>query len=166
MSQESDHGNHLSLRRKWEYHKYPVYWIEKFDLGLTPFKITNVQRLTREDKKKQNESGKRLLHYMKLANLEKIFFTNEKIFKLKAPNNKQNDRIYVVNLSDMREKGHSEKSKFPISVMVSAGVSKLGKTSIYFVTPGAKMNSAYYCNEILSQLLRGMEQLSNGNYIF
>ena len=47
---------------------------------------------------------------MKLANLEKIFFTNEKIFKLKAPNNKQNDRIYVVNLSDIREKGHSEKS--------------------------------------------------------
>ena len=50
--------------------------------------------------------------------------------------------------------------------MVSAGVSKLGKTSIHVVTPGAKMNSAYYCNEVSSQLLREMEQLSNGDYIF
>ena len=50
-----------------------VHWIEKFDLGLTPFKIINVQRLTRKDEKKQNESGKRLLHYMTLANLQKNF---------------------------------------------------------------------------------------------
>ena len=143
-----------------------VHWTAKFDLGLTPFKITKVQRLTREDEKKHTESGKRLLHYMTLANLEKALFTNEKSFKLQVPNNKQNDRIYGVNLSDIREKGHSEKSKFPVSVMVSAGVSKLGKTSIHVVTPGAKMNSAYYCNEVSSQLLREIEQLSNGDYIF
>ena len=140
-------------------------WIANFDLGLTPFKITNVQWLTREDEKKQTVSGKRLLHYMTLANLEKTFFTYEKIFKLQVPNNKQNHRIYGVNLSDIREKGHSEKSKFPISIMVSAGVSKLEKTSIHIVTPGAKMNSAYYCNEVLSHLLREVEQLSSGDYI-
>ena len=50
--------------------------------------------------------------------------------------------------------------------MVSVGVSKLGKTSIHILTPGAKMNSAYYCNEVLSQLLREMLQLSNDDYIF
>ena len=143
-----------------------VHWIEKFDLGLTPFKITNVQRLTSDDEKKQTESGNRLLHYMALTNLKQIFFTDENIFKLQTLNNKKNDRIYVANLSDIRKKGHSEKSKFPISVMVSAGVSKLGKTSIHIVTPGAKINSAYYCNDVLSQLLREMEQLSNGDYIF
>ena len=66
-----------------------VHWIAKFDLGLTPFKITNLQRLTRKDEKKQTESGRRLLLYTTLANLEKTFFTNEKIFKLEAPNNKQ-----------------------------------------------------------------------------
>ena len=41
--------------------------------------------------------------------------------------------------------------------MVSEGVSKLGKTSIRFATPGAKINSAYYCNEVLLQLLPEME---------
>ena len=50
--------------------------------------------------------------------------------------------------------------------MVSASLSKLGKTSIHFITPSAKINSAYYCNEVLSQLLPEMEQLSNGDYIF
>ena len=85
--------------------------------------------------------------------------------KLQAPN-KQNDRIYVLNLSDIREKEHSEKSKFPVSVMVSAGVSKLRKTSIHFATSGAKISSVYYCNEDLSQLLPEMKQLSNGDYIF
>ena len=85
---------------------------------------------------------------------------------MQAPNNKQNGRIYVVNLNDIRQKGHSEKSKFPVSVMASAGVSELGKTSIHIVTLGVKVNSAYYCNEVLSQLLLEMEQLSNGNYIF
>ena len=83
------------------------------------------------------------------ANLEKTFLTDEKILKLQAPNSKQNGRIYGVNLSDIIEKGHSEKIKFPVCVMVSAGVSKLGKTSIHFVTPGAKIDSAYYCNEVL-----------------
>ena len=44
--------------------------------------------------------------------------------------------------------------------MVSVGVSKVGKTSIHFVTPSAKINSAY---DVLSQVLPKMEQLSNGD---
>ena len=49
---------------------------------------------------------------MTLGNLEKIFFIDEKIFKLQASNNKQNDGIYGINLSAIREKDHSEKIKF------------------------------------------------------
>ena len=102
--------------------------IAEFDLGLTAFKLTSVQWLTREDEKKRIERGKRLLCYMKLNNLERTFFTKEKIFKFQALNNKQNYRIYGVNLSDIRVKGHSEKSKFPVSIIVYAGVSKLKKS--------------------------------------
>ena len=114
------------MRWKREYHEH-LFIDAKYDLGLTAFQLTNVQWLTREDEKKRTERGKRLLRYMKLANLERTFFTNEKIFKLQAPNNKQNYRIYEVNLSDIRETGHSEKSKFPVSGIVYAGVSKLKK---------------------------------------
>ena len=47
--------------------------IAKIELGLTPFKLINVQRLTREDEKREIETGKKLLRCMKLVNLEKTF---------------------------------------------------------------------------------------------
>ena len=34
-------------------------------------------------------------------------------------------------------------------VMVSVGVSRMGKTGIVFVEPGAKVNSEYYCQNVL-----------------
>ena len=59
---------------------------------------------TREDEKKRTEREKRLLRYITLASLEKTFFTDEKIFKLQAPNNKQNDRICKLHLSKVNFK--------------------------------------------------------------
>ena len=50
--------------------------------------------------------------------------------------------------------------------MISAGISKLGKTSIHFVEPRVKINSRYYCNTLLEGLLEEMDQLSNGDYVF
>jgi len=37
--------------------------------------------------------------------------------------------------------------------MVSVAVSKLGKTDLVFVQPGAKINSVYYCENVLEQVL-------------
>ena len=162
LSQESDHPSLRETEMETGTPRASAHQTAKFDLGLTAFKLTNVQWLTREDEKKQIERGRSLLRYTTLANLEKNFFTDEKMSNLQAPNNKQNNRIYGLNLSDIRQKGHLEKRKFPVSVMVSVGVSKLGKTPIHFVTPGAEINSAYCCNEVLSKLLPEMEQLSNG----
>ena len=43
--------------------------------------------------------------------------------------------------------------------MVSVTVSKLGKTDLVFVQPGAKINSVYYCKNVLEQgLLPYLEQ--------
>jgi len=35
--------------------------------------------------------------------------------------------------------------------MVSVAVLKLGKTDLVFVQPGAKINSVYYCENVLEQ---------------
>ena len=62
LSQESDPGTHLSLREIEMGTGTPrasVHWIGKFDLGLTPFKLTNVQRLTREDENQRIGRAKR-----------------------------------------------------------------------------------------------------------
>ena len=44
-----------------------------------------------------------------------------------------------------------EREHFSRSIMVSVGVSRMGKTNAVFVEPGAKVNSEYYCNHVLGQ---------------
>ena len=51
--------------------------------------------------------------------------------------------------------------------MVSVAVSKLGKTDLVFVDPGAKINSVYYCNNVLEQgLLPEIRHISNNDVVF
>ena len=35
--------------------------------------------------------------------------------------------------------------------MVSVGVSRMGKTRVVFIDPGAKVYSSYYCNIVLEE---------------
>ena len=84
LNQESEPGTYLSLKEIEMETRIPqesVHQIAKFDLDLTPFKLANVQHLTREDEKKHIERGIRLLHYIKLSDLEKTF-TDGNIYKL------------------------------------------------------------------------------------
>ena len=51
--------------------------------------------------------------------------------------------------------------------MVSVAVSKLGKTDLVFVQPGAKINSVYYCENVLEQgLLPAIHRISNNDFVF
>ena len=46
-------------------------------------------------------------------------------------------------------------------------VSNLGKISLVFVQPGAKVNSSYYCDVVLNQcLLPDIQKLSGNNFTF
>ena len=50
--------------------------------------------------------------------------------------------------------------------MVSVAVSKLGKTDVVFVQPGAKINSVYYCEKVVEQgLLPAIRHMSN-DFVF
>jgi len=54
--------------------------------------------------------------------------------------------------------------------MVSVAVSKLGTsgmTDLVFVQPGAKINSVYYCENVLKQgLLPAVRCISNNDFVF
>ena len=83
-----------------------------------------------------------------------VWFTDEKIFTVATPVNAQNNRFYSSAVSKKDAKTASvvrEHEHFSRSIMVSVGVSRMGKTSIIFVEPGAKINSQYYCNKLLGQ---------------
>ena len=52
--------------------------------------------------------------------------------------------------------------------MVWAGVSFYGKTKLYFIKPGVKINSTYYINNVLKPFLAydAKKLFSDGNYVF
>ena len=68
--------------------------------------------------------------------------------------NVQNDRTYATGAhkkSTIKNKRlYVERSGFSMSLVVSVAVLKVGKSSIFFVEPGAKVNGAYYREKLLA----------------
>ena len=76
--------------------------------------------------------------------------------------NFQNDRTYAPSAykkSTIENKRlYVERSGFPMSLMVSVAVSKVGKSSLFFVEPGAKVNGAYYREKLLASMIPEMDR--------
>ena len=67
----------------------------------------------------------------------------------------ENKRLYV------------ERNGFPMSLMVFVAVSKVGKSSVCFVEPGAKVNGAYYREKLLASMISEMDRLTGYQpYVF
>ena len=84
-----------------------------------------------------------------------IWFTDEKIFTVTAPRNSQNDPLYAAAGTRKKEIACARllrtRSTFGKSVMVSVGVSALGRTAIHFVNPRVRVNGQYYRDVLLMQ---------------
>src|SRR6218665_1926938 len=102
--------------------------------------------------------------------ISKTWFSDEKIFTVQTPTNSQNDRVYasvdhkryITPVPLLKGRKH-----FTQSVMVSVAVSNLGKTAPFFVKPKAKVNSVYYCDEVLGRgLLPDMRLKSGNDFVF
>ena len=77
-----------------------------------------------------------MLRFFTHNNLWKTFFSDESIFTVEGRYNAHNDVFYTHERrkADVDEgRLHHDKSHFPKSVMVSAAVSQLGKTSLYLI---------------------------------
>lgn len=172
LSQENKPSTHKTPRQisqMTKIHLSSVRRIIKHDLKLKPFKKIKGQKLTALNKEKRVVCAKKLLRKITDQKLLVTFFTDEKIFTIDPPMNTQNRRVYgkrkKFEISD--ERLYVTKEHFPKSVMVSLGVSMLGKTSLVFVQPKAKVNADYYVNNILHRLLPDMRNLANnGHFIF
>ena len=49
---------------------------------------------------------------------------------------------------------YTQQSTFPKKIMVLMGISQLGKTSLFVLEPGAKVNGQYYRDEFLAKIHR------------
>ena len=61
---------------------------------------------------------------------------------------------------------YSCRTGFPKSVVVSIGVSKVGKTSVVFTEKRAKINQEYYCSHVLASLIPEIDNLVDKDYVF
>ena len=67
----------------------------------------------------------------------------------------ENKRLYV------------ERSGFPMSLMVSVAVSKVGKSSIFFIEPRTKVNGAYYHEKLFASMIPETDRLTRyQSYVF
>jgi len=134
--------------------------VAKKDLNLKTFRRCEVQTCGLQTTEKGLTKPK----------LGRTWFSDEKMFTVQTASNTQNDRVYanVRSKSDVStQRVLKGRKHFSQSVMVSVVVSKLDKTDLVFVQPGAKINSVYYCENVLEQgLLPAIRRISNNDFVF
>ena len=166
-SQEDKPGTHATPNEISKIMDIPRTSIRRIiveDLKLQPFKKIKGQRIDTRTKEKRFERCPNLLRVFTKQVLETAFFSDEKIFKVTQLLNVQNDRTYAPSAykkSTIENKRlYVERSGFPMSLMVSVAVSKVGKSSIFFVEPEAKVNGAYYREKLLASMIPEMDRLT------
>lgn len=168
---EGQPGTHMSpaaISRELGLSETSVRRMVKDDLHLKPFKRMHGQKLSEVDQERRVERSKKMLRSLTADKLSRTFFTDEKMFMVDPPLNSQNDRVY-----DQANKHKHEiedqrlfrtMSCFTRKIMVSVGVSKLGKTSLHFIEPGVKVDGAYYRETLLANMLPEMSALARGGH--
>ena len=173
-SQEDKLGTHATPNEISKIMDIPRTSIRRIiakDLKLQLFKKIKGQRIDTRTKEKRIERCPNFLRVFTKQVLETAFFSDEKIFKVTQLLNVQNDRTYAPSAykkSTIENKRlYVERSGFPMSLMVSVAVSKVGKSSIFFVEPGAKVNGAYYREKLLASMIPEMDRLTGYQpYVF
>ena len=129
------------------------------------FKKRRAQDLTLANKQARLQRCRLLMKRFPASLVNFIWFTDEKLFTVSAPSNSQNDRIYAAagTKRDIpADRLRRTRPTFSVSLMVSVGVSSLGRTDIHFVKPGVKINAQCYRDELLMQgLLPDIRQFSD-----
>ena len=164
------HESPRAIAQRLGVSKDSVYRMIKFDLKLNMFHRIKGQNLKPRDHERRLAGSKRMLRYFTRANLCKTFFSDESIFTVEGRYNAHNDVFYTYQRKKEdvdEERLHHGRSQFPQSVMVSAAVSNLGKTSLFLIEQGVRIDSEYYCHNLLSQMIPEMDGMApGGDFIF
>ena len=169
MSQEENPGTHTSQRKlgkRLNISQSSVLRIAR-KLKIKAFKRIQVSRRGPAVREKRRQRCRRLLDNYTSAQTKRIIFTDEKDFTLEIPRNRQNDRVYSRGLKRNIHPSrlYHEQCRFSSKVMVSAGVSWNGPTSIHFID--GTMNSTAYISLLRDKLLPDCIKLyPRKNFIF
>jgi len=173
QSQEDKPQTHRTVRetaRETGTHRSSIHRIIKKDLALNCIKKKQAQDLIDVNKKARLVRARQLLWRYPNHMVKFIWFSDEKLFSVATPVNKQNDRLYVPTASKKRDISATcllkTRSNFSKSVMVSLAVSSLGASNIHVLELGVKINGAYYRDGVLRQMLLPDIRAASGNEFF
>ena len=106
--------------------------------------LRKVQFLTEKIKEKRQFGCKGLLSRFAVHGLNKVAFTDEKLFTIEQAYNRQNDRILSAPSSSIPDQlRYVKRTQKPLSVMGWAGISSKGRTQLVSVPEGAE-NQLHY----------------------
>ena len=135
------------LAKSTEISRTSVQRILKNELQLKAYKLQEAHLLTDAMKATRLKRCKTLKRRFAAGRHKSILFSDEKIFTIEQAHNHQNDRIWATEVP--LQDGIVGRSQKPKSVMVWAGVTSNGKTSLIFVEEGVKINQEIYREQIL-----------------
>jgi transposase len=143
--------------------------ILNIDLGLKPYRKIKRHGLSAKNKEDRVKRCQQLLKRRGAKSVEKIIFSDEKMWTLQESYNAQNDRIYSVSIQDIPQNVRTvQRYQNTSAVMVWGAVSHNGKLPLIFIEKGVKINSRYYQKEILDGHLKdeALRLYPNRNWIF
>ena len=133
-------------------------------LGLSSYKRRKVHLISTLVREKRLSRSKGLLKRFANFGLDQVLFSDEKLFTVEEVSNSQNDRILSQSLSTIPDKfRYVKRVQKPLSVMVWAGVSAVGRTPLVFVPPGVKINALTYQDLILKPFVKDLERTMFNN---
>ena len=139
------------------------------DLGLKSLKRRTVHHLTPALRRKQLERCKGLLRRLAPRDIEKIMFSDGKLFTVKEAKNTQNDRILATTSNAIPEQlKYIDRVQKPLSIMVWGGMTANSRTNLIFLPNGVKINSETYKTLILETEIKdaGSRIFKNQEWIF
>ena len=126
------------------------------DLGLKSLKRRKVHMLTKAIREKRLQRSRGLLSRAGPDVVDRILFSDEKLFTILEVSNPQNDRIISSSVQDIPEHlRFIPRRQKPTSVMVWGGISANSWTNLIFVPTGVKINSKTYRELILDTEVKG-----------
>lgn len=135
------------LAKDMNMHHKTMQTILKKDKGLIAYKKRLVAGLTDKNK---SERVKRCKAILKRHGGQDIIFSDEKLFCLERPLNRQNDRVYGISISNIPMAARSiPRYQNTSAVMVFGAFSQKGKLPLKFNEKGVKINKEYYLKEVL-----------------
>lgn len=139
------------------------------DLGLRPYRKRKVHGLTAAQKEKRLKRCPALAKRHGGRKVEKVIFSDEKLFVLEQHDNRKNNVVYSTSFEAIPEELRGvQRFQNKSGVMVWAAVSKRGKLPLIFIEKGVKINSVYYQRDVLQSTLlpEAMRLYPDGDFVF